>query len=201
MNRLEIGLKGLVEAEFDRLVTTYPDERDLLGTLRSVILSGIARNSSDVEALESFVDSIQDEGGKLDVSGYVYADLFDFQDVLRKQIREALTTDSLSFPELTVQLKPITKTKLKNTSAAPKNGERTKLGGKPDWIQGEETPICKQCEHPMTFVGQIDSIGAAQTPLGRSLSKAESFLFADCGMIYVFWCRGCNRTGSVLQCH
>ncbi len=74
-------------------------------------------------------------------------------------------------------------------------------GGKPDWIQGEEKPICKHCEQPMTFMGQIDSIGAAETPLGRSLGEANAFVFADYGMICMFWRRGCNDTRAVLQCY
>lgn len=202
MNQLETELKGLAEAEFDRLVATYPGEKELLRPLRTMVLAGISQHCSNVDALGEFIDSIQDEGGSLGVSGYVYSDLFDFQDALRKRICEALTKDSGSFPELTVQLKATPKTKARQTGKAAKKGERTKLGGKPDWIQCDETPICKHCQQqPMTFVGQVDSVGAAETPLGRSLGKAEAFMFADSGMIYVFWCRGCNETRSVLQCY
>ncbi len=201
MNQLANALRDLAEATFSRLAATYPDEKVILGTLRTIVLAGVSRNSSDVAALEAFVDSIQDEGGKLDVSGEVYADLFDFQDELRKFIRETLSEDPCCFPQLSVQLKAIGKTKVKMPVKTAMSGERTKLGGKPDWIQGEETPICKRCRQPMTFVGQIDSIGAAESPLGHSLNKAGAFLFADCGMIFVFWCRGCNDTRSVLQCY
>ena len=46
----------------------------------------------------------------------------------------------------------------------PKNlGRRTKLGGKPDWIQGDETPECPQCGDTMYFVAQIVFEGARTT--------------------------------------
>ena len=37
-------------------------------------------------------------------------------------------------------------------------GLRSKLGGKPDWEQDDETPMCPNCKEPMLFVAQIDSI-------------------------------------------
>lgn len=201
MSQLETSLKELAEAEFDRLETAYPDEKGLLAKLRATVLTGLSQNAADVEALEGFIDSIQDEGGKLDVSGWVYSDLFDFQDALRKRIREVLSRGDNGFPQLAVQLKAAASAKGRTPAVPKKDGERTKLGGLPDWIQGEETPICKRCKQPMTFVGQIDSIGAAETALGRTLAKKRAFVFADCGMIYVFWCKGCNETHAILQSH
>ena len=65
-------------------------------------------------------------------------------------------------------------------------GKRHKLGGEPDWMQGDESPICPSCREPKTFYAQIDSIG-------------DQFDLADCGMIYVFVCFGCFTTGSILQ--
>jgi len=38
------------------------------------------------------------------------------------------------------------------------NGIATKLGGKPIWIQGDETPRCPYCKKQMPFVAQIDSV-------------------------------------------
>ena len=64
-------------------------------------------------------------------------------------------------------------------------GKRSKLGGEPDWIQGEETQICT-CNKKMSFYGQLDSIG-------------DSVCLADCGMIYIFVCLDCLETKSVLQ--
>lgn len=37
-------------------------------------------------------------------------------------------------------------------------GLRSKLGGKPDWAQGDESPWCRRCQKAMTFVAQIDSM-------------------------------------------
>ena len=64
-------------------------------------------------------------------------------------------------------------------------GQRSKLGGDPDWIQGENVPECT-CGKTMTFYGQLDSAG-------------DSMCLADCGMIYVFICLDCYETRSVFQ--
>ena len=37
-------------------------------------------------------------------------------------------------------------------------GLRTKLGGKPDWIQNDDRPDCPECGDAMWFVAQIDPI-------------------------------------------
>ncbi len=65
-------------------------------------------------------------------------------------------------------------------------GERSKLGGEPDFIQGDETPQCPGCRMPMTFYAQLDSLD-------------DDIMLADCGMIYVFVCFDCNETVSILQ--
>jgi hypothetical protein len=65
-------------------------------------------------------------------------------------------------------------------------GTRHKLGGTPDFIQGDEHPVCPDCKERMMFYGQLDSIN-------------DEFCIADCGMIYVFLCFGCLETKSVLQ--
>lgn len=67
-----------------------------------------------------------------------------------------------------------------------KVGYRHRLGGQPNFIQGEEWPNCKQCQKRMTFYAQLDSIG-------------DQYDLADCGMIYVFVCFGCFETKSMLQ--
>lgn len=64
-------------------------------------------------------------------------------------------------------------------------GKRHRLGGKPDFIQGEEVPRCS-CSKDMAFYAQLDSIN-------------YEFVLADCGMIYVFVCFDCLETKSVLQ--
>lgn len=37
-------------------------------------------------------------------------------------------------------------------------GQRTKLGGNPDWIQSEDAPLCPDCDELMSFVAQVDSV-------------------------------------------
>ncbi|QDU91537.1 hypothetical protein Pla175_49660 [Pirellulimonas nuda] len=37
-------------------------------------------------------------------------------------------------------------------------GERSKIGGMPDWIQDDDWPECPHCDEAMSFVGQLDSI-------------------------------------------
>ena len=64
-------------------------------------------------------------------------------------------------------------------------GNRHRIGGEPDWIQGDEVPACS-CGKGMSFYAQLDSIGDAHN-------------IGDCGMIYVFLCWDCLETKSVLQ--
>ena len=84
----------------------------------------------------------------------------------------------------------------------PENlGLRTKLGGKPDWIQGDDTPVCESCDEPMYFVAQIDSIEHANehNPLMQVPPKHVDFMFSDVGMIYVFYCFDCLETYALQQ--
>lgn len=37
-------------------------------------------------------------------------------------------------------------------------GQRHRLGGEPEWLQGDATPIWRECGEKMTFYGQLDSI-------------------------------------------
>lgn len=80
-------------------------------------------------------------------------------------------------------------------------GLRTKLGGEPDWIQGDEVPECEDCGEPMTFVAQIDSIehDSPNNPLRRAYPARKDYMFGDVGMIYVFFCFACGRPASVHQ--
>ena len=59
-----------------------------------------------------------------------------------------------------------------------------KIGGEPDWIQGDETPEC--CGQPATFYGQLGS-----------LDRKHDLI--DNGLIYVFVCRKCLKAHSVFQ--
>ena len=84
-----------------------------------------------------------------------------------------------------------------------RQGERSKLGGMPDWDQLDETPECPNCTQEMTFVGQIDSIEHdSKTNPHRiyCLSKDQEYMFGDVGMIYVFFCFQCCQPKAVFQC-
>jgi hypothetical protein len=65
-------------------------------------------------------------------------------------------------------------------------GDQHKLGGKPDWIQGDDTPKCRECGELMGFYGQLDHLGSIEQ-------------LNDAGMIYVFLCRDCYTTEAILQ--
>lgn len=84
----------------------------------------------------------------------------------------------------------------------PNAGLKTKLGGDPNWVQGDERPECRCCGQPMTFVAQIDSIEHRENNNlhGKSPPDRE-WMFGDVGMIYVFFCFGCLATRGVFQCH
>jgi hypothetical protein len=83
------------------------------------------------------------------------------------------------------------------------NGQRTKLGGLPDWIQSDETPLCSSCQNKMSFVAQIDSIEhiTMNNPFAfdRNEKSAVGWMFSDVGMIYVFYCFHCSVPASLLQ--
>jgi nucleoid DNA-binding protein len=65
------------------------------------------------------------------------------------------------------------------------NVSKNKLGGVPDWLQGEELPSC--CGTEMLFYGQFDSaIGGV-------------FNLVDAGMLFVFWCKHCYKAKTVFQ--
>ena len=83
-------------------------------------------------------------------------------------------------------------------------GQRTKLGGDPDWEQGDgEIPTCPQCKTPMTFVAQIDSVEhdwRSNPHRKPCVGDEQAWMFGDVGMIYVFYCFDCLKTVSSLQC-
>ncbi|HWY30674.1 MAG TPA: hypothetical protein VNX46_07980, partial [Candidatus Acidoferrum sp.] len=72
-------------------------------------------------------------------------------------------------------------------------GLRSKLGGDPDWVQGNDTPVCSECGEAMTFIGQIDSIDhkGDHNP-HRQKHCEQDFMFGDVGIIYVFFCFDCS---------
>jgi len=73
-------------------------------------------------------------------------------------------------------------------------GKRSKLGGKPEWIQDKESTICTNCNNEMKFVGQIDSID-----YGHEIDGKEEYIFGDVGMIYIFFCFVCEKAKAYFQ--
>lgn len=65
-------------------------------------------------------------------------------------------------------------------------GERSKIGGGPDFIQEENWPICPECKKKMSFYAQLDSLN-------------DDYCIGDCGMIYVFICFDCLETKAIIQ--
>jgi hypothetical protein len=65
-------------------------------------------------------------------------------------------------------------------------GGKHKIGGMPDWIQKEESPVCEECSEKMRFYGQLDSVG-------------DAICIADCGRVYVFICFGCYTSKSIIH--
>lgn len=92
-------------------------------------------------------------------------------------------------PEYKLELLPLTddaKRRRGFPMSDPEIGNRSKVGGRPAFIQSEEYPLCTVCGKQMTFYAQLDAIG-------------DGFDIADCGLIYVFICFDCYETKSVIQ--
>lgn len=68
-----------------------------------------------------------------------------------------------------------------------KTGRISRIGGKPAWLQGEETPACPKCSKLMAFAVQIAS--------------NSEIMFEDAGMLYTFACPKCKIIASLIQSH
>ena len=83
-------------------------------------------------------------------------------------------------------------------------GQRTKLGGLPDWEQGSrDNPRCKRCKKWTVFVAQIDSVeyGGLRNPHAVDiLSGEQKWMFGDVGLIYVFFCFDCLEPCAEFEC-
>jgi hypothetical protein len=84
------------------------------------------------------------------------------------------------------------------------HGRRTKLGGDPDYAQGDQpSPKCSLCKKPMTFVAQIDSVehqSKSNPHSVNALSEDQKWMFGDVGMIYVFFCFKCLQPHAEFEC-
>lgn len=82
-------------------------------------------------------------------------------------------------------------------------GQRSKLGGSPNWVQTDQTPTCPRCGKEMRFVGQLDSLehqNKANPHSIKALSRQQHFMFGDVGLIYLFFCFDCCATQAIFQC-
>jgi hypothetical protein len=92
-------------------------------------------------------------------------------------------------PEIPLNMVPESskaKSVVADTHGYMEAGDNHKIGGSPDWIQGDETPNCSECDEAMDFHAQLDHLGSLES-------------LRDAGMIYVFVCRECYTTQAVLQ--
>lgn len=79
-------------------------------------------------------------------------------------------------------------------------GQRTKLGGLPDWEQGRRAlPKCMQCKNTMVFVAQIDSVEHYWDSNPHAVKKNQKWMFGDVGLIYVFFCFDCLTPHSEFE--
>lgn len=191
-------LRDHTAAKFQEWVKKTPNEEHALRLLEAKALEILAGNSAAFDDLEKRLEQIVDAADALD-NGYAFAASQKLLSELQGLARAGLSLGVPVYPELAVQLQLAQSSSAPGREHSAQPGSRTKLGGPPDWIQTDETPICPQCQKTMTFVAQIDSVAQEQTELGQRLTEQNSFMFADVGMIYVFWCSACFETRSVLQ--
>lgn len=64
------------------------------------------------------------------------------------------------------------------------------LGGRPNWLQGDETPACSACTRPMNLVAQFEE--------GPDDSTAMNF--GGGGTAFAFACGPCTRAAFMWQC-
>jgi hypothetical protein len=67
--------------------------------------------------------------------------------------------------------------------ASPEVGRRHRIGGEPEELSEADFPRCRSCREPMTFYGQLDSIG-------------DDFVLADAGVVEVFVCFDCFEAAA-----
>lgn len=64
------------------------------------------------------------------------------------------------------------------------------LGGRPDWLQGDETPTCPTCTRPMDLVAQLE----------EGPDHATAMNFGGCGTAFAFACVPCTQAAFLWQC-
>ncbi|MFF3737797.1 hypothetical protein [Streptomyces sp. NPDC002566] len=64
-----------------------------------------------------------------------------------------------------------------------------RLGGEPDWLQGDETPVCPSCSARMTFAAELEE--------GQDFATSANF--GGGGRGYVFTCLPCVKAAFLWQ--
>lgn len=93
--------------------------------------------------------------------------------VLLNNYNKSIPVQSLPFILREIKLNAIDGTQL----------GKTKLGGKPFWLQNPETPKCPECNIQMSLVAQIDSFDDNW----ERLRGDNRYYFNDDGILYVFF--------------
>jgi hypothetical protein len=181
------------------LLQRYPDQTALLNDFAARFLDRLAKAGADEAKIKEAVEWIPTHLDDANVDGFANAEAYNQWQKLKAWLRKQTAGAGPMLPELKVALELTPKSKWKSRGNA-EEGERSKLGGSPDWVQMDETPVCSRCRKSMVFIAQIDSLGNADTPLGKQLLAGGHYVFGDAGMLYLFWCAECNATGSVFQC-
>jgi hypothetical protein len=76
---------------------------------------------------------------------------------------------------------------LSPVASATKARRKSKVGGKPDWIQTDASPDCPRCREAMAFVAQ--------------LASDKHISYDDLGMLYAFACEPCKIVATLIQSH
>jgi hypothetical protein len=74
-------------------------------------------------------------------------------------------------------------------SSRPAQEVLGQVGGRPAWLQNDETPACSSCAQPMTFVVQLEE--------GHDHRTSMNFGGGGCG--YGFCCRACASAAFLWQ--
>ena len=84
------------------------------------------------------------------------------------------------------------------TSETPLPEDFCSIGGTPDWIQGDQFPICPACDCDMILFIQLKSLPYAIT---RNDETLRAYTFGDAGNFYLFHCPKCETYKTSGDCY
>lgn len=105
-----------------------------------------------------------------------------------------------SFPEFRIKIYKSDENLDDDRFAENQIGVRSKLGGSPNFLHGDQNSICQKCNREMTFIGQIDSFGLDPTLLAPE-SEKQRWILEDAGLAYFFFCFECGNGDCILEAH